>query len=61
MTDMALRPSATKPGRTYKFYNNSTLPFGLWTALHEFHCLILPFHSKISGQREFDIEINTND
>jgi hypothetical protein len=61
MTDMALRHSGTNPGRTYKFYNNSALPFGLWTALQELHCQILPFLSNISGQREFDIEINTND
>ena len=28
MTDMSLRPSATNPGRTYKFYNGSVLQFG---------------------------------
>ena len=28
MTDMALRPSSTNPGRTYKFYNTPVLPFG---------------------------------
>jgi xylan 1,4-beta-xylosidase len=28
MTDMSLRPSATNPGRTYKFYQKSVLPFG---------------------------------
>lgn len=28
MTDMTLRPSATDPGRTYRWYNDSVLPFG---------------------------------
>ncbi|OCL04852.1 glycoside hydrolase family 3 protein [Glonium stellatum] len=28
MTDMSLRPSSSNPGRTYKFYNASVLPFG---------------------------------
>ncbi|KUJ14582.1 glycoside hydrolase family 3 protein [Mollisia scopiformis] len=28
MTDMSLRPSATNPGRTYMWYNESVLPFG---------------------------------
>lgn len=28
MTDMTLRPSSTNPGRTYKFFNDSVLPFG---------------------------------
>jgi beta-D-xylosidase 4 len=28
MTDMNLRPSASNPGRTYKWYNKAVLPFG---------------------------------
>jgi xylan 1,4-beta-xylosidase len=28
MTDMSLRPSATNPGRTYKWYDKAVLPFG---------------------------------
>ncbi|KAI1298555.1 glycoside hydrolase family 3 protein [Xylaria venustula] len=28
MTDMSLRPSGSNPGRTYKWYNESVLPFG---------------------------------
>jgi len=28
MTDMSLRPSNSNPGRTYKWYNDSVLPFG---------------------------------
>ncbi|KAF2970475.1 hypothetical protein GQX73_g3093 [Xylaria multiplex] len=28
LTDMTLRPSASNPGRTYKWYNESVLPFG---------------------------------
>ncbi|KAL1969892.1 hypothetical protein VTN77DRAFT_7401 [Rasamsonia byssochlamydoides] len=28
MTDMSLRPSATNPGRTYRWYNKAVLPFG---------------------------------
>ncbi|KAI0198401.1 glycoside hydrolase family 3 protein [Astrocystis sublimbata] len=28
LTDMNLRPSASNPGRTYKWYNESVLPFG---------------------------------
>ncbi|KAI0409776.1 glycoside hydrolase family 3 protein [Xylaria palmicola] len=28
LTDMSLRPSASNPGRTYKWYNDSVLPFG---------------------------------
>ncbi|KAI0505814.1 glycoside hydrolase family 3 protein [Xylaria bambusicola] len=28
MTDMTLRPSNSSPGRTYKWYNESVLPFG---------------------------------
>jgi beta-D-xylosidase 4 len=28
MTDMSLRPSSSNPGRTYKWYNESVLPFG---------------------------------
>lgn len=28
MTDMTLRPSSSSPGRTYKWYNESVLPFG---------------------------------
>ncbi|KAI1739129.1 glycoside hydrolase family 3 protein [Xylaria scruposa] len=28
LTDMTLRPSTSNPGRTYKWYNNSVLPFG---------------------------------
>ncbi|KAI0857481.1 glycoside hydrolase family 3 protein [Xylaria cubensis] len=28
LTDMTLRPSSSNPGRTYKWYNDSVLPFG---------------------------------
>ncbi|KAI0432351.1 glycoside hydrolase family 3 protein [Xylaria sp. FL1042] len=28
LTDMTLRPSSSNPGRTYKWYNESVLPFG---------------------------------
>ncbi|GAB7339501.1 hypothetical protein MBLNU457_6121t1 [Dothideomycetes sp. NU457] len=28
LTDMALRPAGTTPGRTYKWYDNAVLPFG---------------------------------
>ncbi|KAI0909183.1 glycoside hydrolase family 3 protein [Ustulina deusta] len=28
LTDMSLRPSSSNPGRTYKWYNDSVLPFG---------------------------------
>ncbi|KAH8547495.1 glycoside hydrolase superfamily [Umbelopsis sp. PMI_123] len=32
MTDQSLRPSSSNPGRTYRWYNNSVIPFG--TGLH---------------------------
>jgi beta-D-xylosidase 4 len=32
MTDQSLRPSSSNPGRTYRWYNSSVIPFG--TGLH---------------------------
>lgn len=49
MTDMSLRPSATNPGRTYKFYNNSVLPFGYGLHYTNFTAKFSPSSLKPGG------------
>ena len=58
MTDMTLRPSATNPGRTYKFYNSSTLPFGYGLHYTNFSAQVSVRHypENSLGVPEIDIQ-----
>ncbi|KAE9371995.1 glycoside hydrolase family 3 protein [Stipitochalara longipes BDJ] len=62
MTDMSLRPSATNPGRTYKFYNNSVLPFGYglhytnFTAKFAASTFKAPHSERLNSPRTIEID-----
>ncbi|CAM0140900.1 unnamed protein product [Umbelopsis sp. WA50703] len=52
MTDQSLRPSSSNPGRTYRWYNNSVIPFG--TGLHYTNFSVSWAHGG-SGKKTYQI------
>ncbi|CAM0142335.1 unnamed protein product [Umbelopsis sp. WA50703] len=52
MTDQSLRPNSSNPGRTYRWYNNSVIPFG--TDLHYTNYSVSWAHGG-SGKKTYQI------